>query len=59
LQKTFELVIQQMQAPKCIMETTLGSQPLMQESFGTLKIGTNFVDNGTIIEKQDMFQEID
>ncbi len=31
----------------------------MQESFGTLKIGTNFVDNGTIIEKQDMFQEID
>jgi hypothetical protein len=48
-----------MQAPKSIMETTPRSQPPMQESSRPLKIRTNYADDGTIIEKQDVFQKID
>ncbi len=40
------------------METTPRSQPPMQESSRPLKITTNFADDGTVIEKQDVFQEI-
>jgi hypothetical protein len=36
------------------MEIALGSQPLILESYGPPKIGTNFVDNGTITKKQDV-----
>jgi hypothetical protein len=33
-------------------------QPPMQKPSRLLKIGTNFGDDGTITEKQDMLQEI-
>jgi hypothetical protein len=40
------------------METTPRSQPPMQESSRPLKIRIFFANDGTIIEKQDLFQEI-
>jgi hypothetical protein len=43
-----------MQAPKSTVETTIGSKPSMQESFGALKTRIDFVDNGTTTEKQNM-----
>ncbi len=58
LQKTFELLIQQMQTLESIMEAVLKSQLSMQEPFGLLKTWTSFGDDGTIIEKQDLLQEI-
>jgi hypothetical protein len=58
LQKTFKLVIQQMQTSESIMETILESQPLTHEPFGLLRIRIGFGNNETIIEKQDVFQEI-
>jgi hypothetical protein len=58
LQKTFESVIQQMQTSKSIMEVILNSQLPMEEPFGLSKIKTIFSNNGVIIEKQDMLQEI-
>jgi len=33
-----------MQAPESVMEIALGSQPLMQESSGPPKIGTDFAE---------------
>ncbi len=41
------------------MEIAPGSQPLMQELTRPLKTGIDFADNGIIIEKQDVLQEID
>jgi hypothetical protein len=51
LQKTFELVIQQMKKLESIMEVVLKSQPSMQEPFGLLKTKTGFGDDASIIEK--------
>jgi len=55
LQKTFESIIQQMQASKATLETSLGNQLPMQESFGPPKIGIDFVDDGVITKKQTFF----
>jgi len=55
LQKTFESIIQQMQASKATLETSLGNQLPMQESFGPPKIGIDFADDGVITKKQTFF----
>ncbi len=50
--------IQQRQTPESIVETTPKNQPPMQKPSRPPKIKTNFGDDGTIIEKQEVPQEI-
>jgi len=59
LQKTFESIIQQMQALKGTLQLAPRSKPPMQESFGPPKIKIDFVNNGTITKKYDALQEIE
>jgi hypothetical protein len=47
-----------MQALESTLEATPRSKSITQESFRPLETKTNFVDNGTITEKKDVFQEI-
>jgi hypothetical protein len=51
LQKTFESIIQQMQASKGTLQLAPRSKPPMQESFRPPKIKIYFVNNGTITKK--------
>jgi hypothetical protein len=54
LQKTFESVIQQIQTAESTIKAVIGNQLPMEESSKPPKTETNFANNGTIIEKQDM-----
>ncbi len=47
-------VIQQIQTAESIIKAVIGNQLPMEESSKPPKTETNFANNGTIIEKQDM-----